>query len=267
MAATAVSGLDLYFRAEDGTWRWIAVGRPTGPTTTAELVAGLPAGTREYLLYLPLFNRVASVEIGLPRGATLRKADARPADRAKPIVFYGTSITHGACASRPGMTHPAILGRRLDRPVINLGFSGNGKLDPEIAALLAELDPAAFVIDCLPNMGGDAEAIAGRAPNLVKTIRAKHPTTPILLVEDRTRAEAFLKDEFRRMHASNRAALRQAYESLVAAGDRHLAYLPGDKLLAADGDDTVDGSHPSDLGFARHADVFQPALEALLRGE
>ena len=172
MPATGVSGLDLYVKTDAGKWHWLAVGKPTAQTTTAELIAKLDAGTREYLLYLPLYNGVSSVEIGLPRGATLRKAEPRPADRAKPIVFYGTSITHGGCASRPGMCHPAILGRRLDRPVINLGFSGNGRLDPEIATLLAELDPAVYVIDCLPNMGGNAGAITERTTNLVRTIRA-----------------------------------------------------------------------------------------------
>ena len=83
-------------------------------------------------------------------------------------------------------------------------------------------------------------------------------------MEDRTRVEAFLREDFRRMHAASRAALRKAYDSLVEAGDPHLAYLPGDKLLAEDGDDTVDGSHPTDLGFVHHADAFQPALEKLL---
>jgi hypothetical protein len=270
MPATGVSGLDLYVKADDagrGTWRWIGVGRPSAKANTAELVAGLPGGTlREYTLYLPLYNGVLSVEVGLPVGAKLYRAAPRPAGRDKPIVFYGTSITQGGCASRPGMAHTAILGRRLDRPVINLGFSGNGQLDPEIATLLAELDPAVYVIDCLPNMGGDAAKITERATHLVKTIRAKRPATPILLVEDRTRAEAFLKPDFRRRNEAGRAALRGVYESLVAAGDAHLAYLPGDTLLAPDGEGTVDGSHPTDLGFVQHADAFQPVLEQLLGG-
>ena len=265
MPATGVSGLDLYVRADGGRWRWLAMGEPMRQTTTTPLVVGLPPGRREYLLYLPLYNGVSSVEVGIPKAAAIYRSKPRHEGRTKAVVFYGTSITQGACASRPGMCHTAILGRRLDRPMINLGFSGNGFMEPEVATLLAELDPAVFVIDCLPNVGG---AAAGeRAAAMVKTIRAARPSTPILLVEDRTYADAFLLEANRRRNQEARAALRRAHDELVAAGDTHLAYLPGDKLLAADGEDTVDGSHPTDLGFVHHADAFQAVLEPLLRRE
>lgn len=77
---------------------------------------------------------MSSVEVGIPKGSILAKGPVRPPEKQKPVVFYGTSITQGGCASRPGMVHTALLGRRLDRPVINLGFSGNGKMDPELAS-------------------------------------------------------------------------------------------------------------------------------------
>ena len=262
MAATGVSGLDLYVKTPQGRWHWLAVAKPTAQSNTVTLASNLPPGRREFLLYLPLYNGVTSVEIGILKGATLAKAAPRPADKSKPIVFYGTSITQGGCASRPGMCHPAILGRRLDRPVINLGFSGNGMMDADIGALLAELDPAVYVIDCLPNM--DAKTVAQRTAPLVAAIRKSRPTTPILLVEDRTYADAFLIESKARKNAQSRAALREAYDALIAAGDRHLAYLSGEKLLAPDGEDTVDSSHPTDLGFVHQADAFQAALEPLL---
>src|SRR5437867_1827923 len=88
--------------------RWRPAGRRGKATNAVALASGLPAGKREYLLYLPLYNGVSSVEIGVPRANQLHKADARPAERQKPIVFYGTSITQGGCASRPGMVHTAI---------------------------------------------------------------------------------------------------------------------------------------------------------------
>ena len=112
MPATGVSGLDLYVKS-DGRWRWLAVGFPKEQTTRVALVSGLPAGEREYLLYLPLYNGVSSVELGLQKGLKLAKADPYGAGQRKPIVFYGTSITQGGCASRPGMVHTAILQRRL----------------------------------------------------------------------------------------------------------------------------------------------------------
>src|SRR5262249_5941177 len=159
-------------------------GIPKEQTTRVALAGGVPAGRREYLLYLPLYNGVSSVEIGLPKGAKLEKADPYgPGDR-KPIVFYGTSITQGGCASRPGMVHTAILQRRLAFPVINLGFSGNGRMEPEIATLFAELDPAVYVLDCLPNMS--AAEVTERIDPFVTVLRKAHPDTPILLVEDRS---------------------------------------------------------------------------------
>ena len=263
MPATGVSGLDLYVKASGTTWRWLSVGQPKAQTTSVALVGGLPAGEREYLLYLPLHNGVSSVELGIGKDSFLAIADPRPEQHRKPILFYGTSITQGGCASRPGMVHTAILGRRLNYPVINLGFSGNGRMEAEMADLLAEIDPAVYVLDCLPNM--DAKAVSERVVPFVKKLRAAHPETPILLVEDRTYSNAFLISSSLNRNLTSRAALEKAYVALQADGIKHLGYLHGEKLLGADGDDTVDGSHPTDLGFLRQAEAMQPALQHLLK--
>src|SRR5690242_16520785 len=153
ITAVASSGLDLYARTDAGKWRWLGIGRPTQfPENTDPLITGIPAAQREYMVYLPLRNGVTSLEIGLPKESPIAPGPARAA-ASKPIVFYGTSITHGISASRAGMTHVAILGRTFEREVINLGFSGNGRMEPEVIRFVAELDPAVFVLDCLPNMG------------------------------------------------------------------------------------------------------------------
>jgi hypothetical protein len=262
MPATGVSGLDLYAKTDAGKWQWVANGRPTAQTNTVPLVSGLSTGPREFLLYLPLYNGVSSVEIGLPKATKLMKADDRPAGRSKPVVFYGTSITQGGCASRPGMVHTAILGRRFEVPVINLGFSGSGTLDPEMAPLLGEIDAAVYVLDCLPNL--DAKRVAERTVPFVTALRKARPDTPILLVEDRFYTNAPLLPGQRRHNVANHAALKKAFEDLTAAGVKHLHYLPGDKLLGDDGEGTVDGSHPTDLGFLRQADAFAEALAPLL---
>ena len=172
MAATGVSGLDLYVHDSE-VWRWTGGGRPTGVTSQAILAKGIPAGDHEYLLYLPLYNGVETLEIGVPADATLAPAPPRPADHAKPIVFYGTSITQGGCASRPGMAHTAILGRKLNRPVINLGFSGNGKMEPALEVLLAELDPSVYVLDCVPNM--TPAMVSERVVPFVTALRCAKP--------------------------------------------------------------------------------------------
>jgi hypothetical protein len=263
MPATGVSGLDLYVKTDGGQWRWLAVGRPTQATNSVQLVSGIPAGTREYLLYLPLYNGVSSVEIGIPKDSMLAKAAPRPAASRRPIVFWGTSITQGGCASRTGMVHTAILGRRLEREVINLGFSGNGKMEPEVAQLLAEVDAAVYVIDCLPNMVADE--VTERVEPLVRILRKAHPDTPIVLVEDRTYTDAFLIASKLERNQQSRAALRKAYGRLAADGVLHLHYLEGEGLLGDDGEATVDSSHPTDLGFVRMADVFEKVLEPLLR--
>ncbi|MBN1852332.1 MAG: SGNH/GDSL hydrolase family protein [Pirellulales bacterium] len=263
MPATGVSGVDLYVRMPDQSWRWLAIGKPTEfPTNQAHLVDALPQESREYQLYLPLYNGVLQVEIGIPDGAGLYKGPVWDPDREKPILFYGTSITQGGCASRPGMTHPAILGRWLDRPVINLGFSGNGKMEPEMATLLAELDPVVYVLDCLPNM--NSEDVSQRVAPFVQTLRAAHPQTPILLVEDRSYANAFLVSSQQRRNEESREALQKVYRQLQDEGVENLLYLPGDRLLGADGEDTVDSSHPTDLGFVRQAAAFQEVLEPIL---
>jgi len=263
MPATGVSGLDLYARDDQGRDRWLAVARPNSQQMKVQLVNGvdpLPdSKPRLYTVYLPLYNGTESLEIGV---APQSKFQPVPPRVDKPMVFYGTSIMHGACASRPGMSITGILGRRFDRPTINLGFSGNGRMEAEVGELLCELDPCVYVIDCLPNMAGDA--VAERTEPLVRQLRKARPDTPILLVEDRTYTYAPFRKSARDRHEGSRAALRKAYENLIAAGVEKLYYLEGDGLLGDDGEGATDGSHPSDLGFQRYADVYEPILRKIL---
>ena len=263
MAATGVSGLDLYVRTPEGPWRWLGLGIPSGQTNQAKLAENLPPGKREYLLYLPLHNGVRSLEIGVPPGATLAKAGPWGPGERKPIVFYGTSIEHGLCASRPGMVHSAILSRRFNWPFLNLGFSGQGKMEPEMADLFAELDPAVYVLDCLPNMV--ASELKERVEPFVRKLRQAHPKTPIVLVEDRSMGDAWLVPGRRQYHLSSRAELTAAFERLKKSGVEGLYYLPGEHLVGDDGEGLTDGSHPNDLGFMRQADAFAKVLEPLLK--
>ncbi len=265
MPATGVSGVDLYVHQPDGSWRWVANGKPTGQTNTVRLFEGVAREPREFWLYLPLYNGVSQVELGIPSDATMSKAPARPPGYRRPLVFYGTSITQGGCASRPGMVHTAIVGRALNRPVINLGFSGNGKMEMPLADLLAELDPAVFILDCLPNM--DGAMVTERVEPFVQRLRAAHPDTPILLVEDRTYGDAFFKPARAQRNLEDRVALKAAFGRLEANGVKGLYYLPGELLLGRDGEDTVDGSHPTDLGFMRQARAFLRLLEPILEAE
>lgn len=258
MPATGVSGVDLYARDRSGKWRWVNVTRPTTKEVKQPLGVDLAPGLREYAAYLPLYNGPEKLEIGVPPGAKFEGL----APRAKPIVFYGTSITHGACASRPGMVHTAILGRRFDRPVLNLGFSGNGRMDAAVGEFLAKLDAAAFVIDCLPNMQpADVRAKCGP---LVQQLRAAHPETPIILVEDRRNTNSWILPARNKHHTDNHAALAKSYAELKKEGVEKLYYIDGERLLGDDADGATDGSHPNDLGFVRQSDVFEPVLRKAL---
>jgi hypothetical protein len=262
MPSTGVSGLDLYVR-DQGKWYWLGVGRPSQyPTNQKNLVQGLSGEPREYLLYLPLYNGVESVQIGISPEAMLAKPLVRTS-RNKTICFYGTSITQGGCASRPGMAYTAILGRMLDQPTVNLGFSGNGPMDLEMARFLAELDPAIYVIDSLPNM--DSTLVKERAEAFVKILREARPETPILLVENITYQNAEFVSSRRDSYVGKNAALAESYKRMIEGGIKNLHYLRGDDLLGHDGEATVDGTHPTDLGFARMAEVMYPILSALLK--
>ena len=271
MPATGVSGLDLYVRRDIGwehiqvdprlgpTWGWIAAGQPTAQENEKVLIEGMPATTHEFLLYLPLYNGVESLHIGVPPRYRVARLMPR---RTKPIVFYGTSITQGGCASRPGMAYPVILGRRLNRETINLGFSGNGRMDIELADLLGEIDAAAYVLDCMPNMKMDM--VAERVEPFVLRLRQHRPRVPIVLVESIAYpAQHYVPNPTAGYDLPNRL-LRQVYDRLVAGGVANLHYLPGEHLYGYDGEATVDGCHATDLGFFRFADALEPVLRTIL---
>ncbi|MCE5270359.1 SGNH/GDSL hydrolase family protein [bacterium] len=247
-APTGVSGLDLYVW-KDSRWVYDWTARPdTGRTVRRIGKLNKTHEMRDCIINLPLYHGVTRLALGLPAGARLYSLPPPP---GKPVVIYGTSITQGGCASRPGMAHSQILGRWLNREVINLGFSGNGMLEPEVATLLAELDPAVYVIDCIPNVGN---AIGHLTVPFVKTLRAKHPLTPILLVEDPRGSNALAND-----------SLGMQFKQLTDSGDHEVFLLRGEGMLEDDGESTVDGVHPTDLGFMRMARHFRPAIEVLLR--
>ena len=259
MTAIGASGIDLYARDDAGKWRWVGVTRPDKKVVRQQIISGLKPGYREYAAYLPLYNGVEDLAIGVPPSAKFEPLAPR---NEKPIVFYGTSITHGASASRPGMVHTAILGRRFDRPVVNLGFSGNGRMDAAVGDLLVKIDAAVYVIDCLPNMS--AAEVREKCIPLVKQLRAARPSTPIVLVEDRRNTNSWILPDRDKHHTENHAALRECFATLQKEGLKGLHYVGGDDLLGHDAEGATDGSHPNDMGFVRQADLFEPVIRTAL---
>ena len=260
MPATGCSGLDLYARAANGQWRFIGNCRPAkqdGNQSTIEFPEGAKA-TYECLLYLPAYNGTKTLEIGASAGSHIEKPVARPEGRRKPVVVYGTSITQGGCASRPGMIWTSILGRMLDRPVINLGFSSSGDMAPPVGEVLAEIDAAAYVIDCTWNMGTGREMFLDHVTKLVQAIRNSHPGTPILFMgQSMFRPEA---------HPTERTRDQEfAVQKLQKDGVQNLVAVPPNDFLGNDGEGTVDGVHYTDIGMQRQAQSLFPIVAKILQ--
>ena len=262
MPATGVSGIDFYGRTESGEDRWVQVARPTSQNVKARVISGIDTGPdsgRLYTAYLPLYNGVQKLEIGVTSGAQFTPVLPRS---ELPILFYGTSIMHGACASRPGMSISALLGRRYDLPTVNLGFSGNGRLELELADLMGEVDAAVYCVDCLPNL--NPSQVSERTVPFFKRLRRHRPNTPIVMVEDRWFTNAEFFGGTRGRHEGNQKAFREGYQQLVREGVKGLHYLKGEELLGKDGEAATDGSHPNDLGFVRYAEAYAKVLDPLL---
>lgn len=257
MPAIGHSGVDLYARTPEGHDAWLANTHPTAQNVDQQMGIAIDPGERLYTAYLPLYNSPQRLEIGVQAGAKFLGVAPRT---TPPVVFYGSSIMQGGVASRPGMSITALLGRRLDVPTVNLGFSGNARMEPEIAHLLTELDASVYVVDSSPNM--NPQQISERAEPFVRILRAARPDTPILMVEDRRYGDGQFVEFRRTRNAQNATALRTAFKNLHRSGVGGLSYLSADELPGPE--ELVDGSHPSDLGMMTYANAYEKALRPLL---
>jgi len=264
MPSTGVSGVDMYATDIDGERHWCSARYAFRDTVTYmynKLSYGQSAAQGfEYELYLPLYNNVKWLEVGVPEG---HKLQFIPASQEKPIVLYGTSIAQGACASRPGMAFGNIIGRKLEHPVVNLGFSGNGQMEPEVFDLLAEIDAQLFILDNMPNMGGDRlPKIYERTINGVHKIREK-TNAPILFVEHYTNSHIGTSIEEESGYKKNNLELRKAYRTLKEEGVQNLHFLSEEELGLTQ-DCSVEGWHPNDLGMQVYADAYVPKIKEIL---
>lgn len=264
MPATGKSGVDLYAIDSDGKWR-VATDKFTLSDTITYTFNNLTQSTYhkkgfEYRLFLPLYNTVKWMEIGVPDSAEFRFI---PVLREKPIVVYGTSIAQGGCASRPGMAWTNILSRKLDYPVINLAFSGNGPFEKELVDLIDEIDASLYVFDCLPNMGAlSSEEVIKRTVYGVTKLRENHDT-PILIVDHigyrNDEVNKSTKETADRMNTAS----RQAFDSLVRSGVKNIYHLHKNTINFPD-DGCVDNIHPNDLGMQAYADAYEKIIREIL---
>ena len=295
MPATGVSGVDLFAYKPDGEELWCAAKfmpqfkeeyievPATGSQTATAQTSSTPSSAQartvrvtrvaysfeqidyeegceeyEWHLYLPLYNTVENFRMAVEEGCRLEWV---PRDERQPIVVYGTSIAQGACATRPGMAWTNLVERELRYPVVNLGFSGNGKLEAELFALLDQIDAGVYIIDCLPNIkvtdNFEEKLEAG-----IKLLR-EHHSCPILVVDhsghtnDRTNLSRCFPDELNRRQAALVKRLRKE-------GIKQLYYLTRNEI-AWDKDSMVEGIHPNDRGMMQQAEAVCGKLRQIDR--
>ena len=267
MPSTGVSGVDMYATDIDGRKRWCAgryAFKDTITYTYSKLwYATIPSKGYEYEVYLPLYNSIKWLEVGVADGYDLRFL---PASQEKPIVLYGTSIAQGACASRPGMAFGNIIGRELQHPVINLGFSGNGQMEPEVFDLLSEIDAQLFILDNMPNLNNDRTGfIYERATNGIRKLRQK-TDAPILLVEHNGYSNEYTSLEWEESYRLTNTELRKVYRTLKEEGISNLHYLTKEEI-GFNQEAMVEGVHPSDLGMQIYANAYIPKIKEILGEE
>lgn len=260
MPATGVSGLDLYALDAGKQWQWTGADYLFGDTIQYFYNHLTGDGDRLYHLYLPLYNRLEWLEIGVPSYASFQPVAG---NQQGAVVVYGTSITQGGCASRPGTAWTAILGRRLGRPVYNFGFSSNGLLEKPVADLISQLDASVFILDCFPNMGHLSEAeITSRLDQTVKTIRARHPHTPIVITEHADANFNQMNNSLNHLFWKLNGIAVRAFQSLKQQKIKNIYFLSA-KKIGLNNESTVDGQHPTDAGMERYANAYEDLIRGL----
>ena len=258
----SLSGLDVYLRTPDAGFKFVKSAAPSMNETVFVAECKRPAaleGGVEWIVYFPLQNPLGSLELAVPDDAPILSPP--PPRIEHPALFYGSSITQGFSASRPGLSYPAIISRRLDIPFINLGYGGNAKGEPEVAAAIAALDLSLFVCDLDHNLPGVPELEARHAA-FVDIVRKAHPQIPILVVS----SPNYWNDPD--YFGKRTAIIRRTVEQACAGGDSLIEFIDGrtfwDPVVA--GDMTVDNLHPNDAGFARMAEIIGDRVAKALAG-
>lgn len=265
------SGVDLYARKPDGKFYWCYPSKKTvgesfeysqiNPNDENYQVSGY-----EYCLYLPLFVTPKSLTITVNEGATF---EFIPVPREKkPIVIYGTSIVHGAVCSRPGNSWANIVSRNFfDIPVVNLGFSGVGRVEPEVISVFNQIDAELFILDCLPNMSNNQmlDNIETRYTSAVDSIRKYHPKTPILLTEHIGYANMEMDNARKVLIVESNKHLRNVYDRFMKKGYKNLYYMTREELNLNMSTDIGDYIHPNDKGMYRYAKVYTAKIKKILK--
>jgi hypothetical protein len=260
MPLSGQSGFDLYLKTDKGLSFHGNIRPSSGKPDAVEGVfaENLDGEMHEYVIYLPLYNGIETMEIGLAPHTELKAPS--PFKHPEPILFYGSSITQGGCASRPGNAYSHFLTRWLDANMINLGFSGCGRGEVVMAECIASLKLSAFVMDYDHN-APNPEHLEKTHEIFFQTIRRKQPELPIVIM---TKCDFDTGDIA--INSKRREIIKRTYSNAVKAGDRKVYFIDGEKMFGKTDRDacTVDGCHPNDIGFLRMAETILPVLEKAL---
>ncbi|MDF2516417.1 MAG: hypothetical protein K0R59_1713 [Sphingobacterium sp.] len=267
MPTTGVSGLDLYaYDPMDKVWKW-AYGNYDFSDTISYTWRNIGENNNfKYRLYLPLYNTVKWLKIGLPKDAKLTYTHTAT---LKPIVVYGTSIGQGACTSRPGLAWTNQVGRAVNNEMMNLCFSGNGRLEQPILTLMNQVDAACYILDCIPNLAVTKSLNEKQLDSLlvhaVTFLRKEHPTTPVILTQHSSGniSTVFNEDKNKEYLQSSRV-LKATYEKLKSEGHKQIFMLSSEDL-GLDLNSTVDYAHPNDQGMEHIANAYINLLKRVLK--
>lgn len=259
LTAIANKGLDLYIK-NNGVWQFAGVGKPSATCTTADLVENMTNAEKECLLYLPLYDEVTKLEIGIDEGAEI-KPSSDPFK--KRIVIYGSSILQGASASRPGLAYPARLSRETSLNFLNLGLSGSAKMEKAATEMVASLPADAYILDCVPN--SSPEQITERTNYLVSTIRKNHPKAPIIIIQSIVREHGFFDQKVGKKVKEQNENIEKEFRILKKGGMKDIYFISSDNLLGTDHEGTVDGTHPNDIGFSKMLESIKPQVMAIFK--
>jgi len=264
MTPVGQCGFDLYL-AETGTPRFTCVTRfiPTQDSYEVTLIDLPEAKMYEAVINFPLYMGVREVFVGLDADAVIEAPSPRAVNGK--IVVYGTSITQGGCANRPGMVYTNILSRRLNAEVVNLGFSGSGRCEPEVAYTIREIENMSlYVHDAEANVGA-YEDIASRYPRFVRILREKYPTLPILIATKIPYARELVNPADHELRLRKKELQRTIVEQFRAEGDKNIYFADGETFFDGPWEEyTVDGVHCTDLGFLKLADGMEPVIRQIL---
>ncbi len=264
MPRTGSMGFDLFFREPGGKLRFNHAVQPSpGQVEISALAACNPDGKFcEWVVNFPLYGGVDQVEIGLKPG--FRLAPPKKHKVPHPVLFYGSSITQGGCASRPGNAYTSMLCRAVDAEQINLGFSGSGKGETAMAEAIASLKLSAFVMDYDHN-APSPEHLEETHEKFFRIIRKAQPDLPVIIL---TKCDfPYFNQESIAINTRRREIIRRTWENAVASGDKKVFFIDGKTLFAGADRDlcTVDGCHPNDLGFYRMYRKVLPLLRQVLK--